>query len=103
MKSWRFLKEDELKIIVDRVERDRGDVIAPPFNLREYLKNGLDWKVYFFAANFCLTTVVTYAVAYFLPIVLLDGLGFSVAAAQCLSTPVSITYLALESVANCVP
>lgn len=89
MNSWKFLKEDDLKIIVDRVERDRSDVVAPPFKLGEYLRNGLDWKVYFFAANFGLSSVVTYAAAYFLPIVLLDGLHFSVAAAQCLSTPVS--------------
>ncbi|OBT55558.1 hypothetical protein VE04_02732 [Pseudogymnoascus sp. 24MN13] len=87
MNSWRFLNEDDLKIIVDRVERDRSDVVAPPFKLGEYLKNGLDWKVYFFAANFGLSSVVTYAAAYFLPIVLRDGLHFSVAAAQCLSTP----------------
>ncbi|KAL5348185.1 hypothetical protein ACLOAV_006665 [Pseudogymnoascus australis] len=87
MNSWRFLKEDDLKIIVDRVERDRSDVVAPPFKLGEYLQNALDWKVYFFAANFGLSSVVTYAAAYFLPIVLLDGLHFSVAAAQCLSTP----------------
>lgn len=89
MNSWRFLNENDLKVIVDRVERDRSDVLAPPFNLGEYLKNALDWKVYFFAANFGLSSVVTYAAAYFLPIVLLDGLHFSVAAAQCLSTPVS--------------
>ncbi|OBT71152.1 hypothetical protein VF21_09728 [Pseudogymnoascus sp. 05NY08] len=87
MNSWRFLNEDDLKIIVDRVERDRSDVVVPPFKLGEYLRNGLDWKVYFFAANFGLSSVVTYAAAYFLPIVLLDGLHFSVAAAQCLSTP----------------
>jgi hypothetical protein len=100
MNSWRFLNEDDLKVIVDRVERDRSDVVAPPFNLREYLKNALDWKVYLFAANFGLTSVVTYAASYFLPIVLLDGLHFSVAAAQCLSTPVSISHAIRSSIAN---
>jgi sugar phosphate permease len=87
--SWKFLKEDELKIIIDRVDRDSRDVTLPPFHLGSYLRNALDWKVYFYAANFGLTSLVSYAVAYFLPIVLLDGLHFSTAAAQCLSAPVS--------------
>ncbi|KAK6369411.1 hypothetical protein LTS17_009754 [Exophiala oligosperma] len=86
-KSWKFLKDDEIKIVIDRINRDRMDVETPPFKLGLYLKNALDWKIWFFAANFGLTSVVTYAAAYFLPIVLRQGLGFSEAAAQCLSTP----------------
>jgi len=35
---------------------------------------------------FCLTTV-TYAIAYFLPIILMEGMGFGVGEAQCLSAP----------------
>jgi MFS family permease len=89
-KSWKFLRDDEIKIVVDRINRDRMDVETPPFKLGAYLKNGLDWKIWFFAANFGLTSVVTYAAAYFLPLVLRQGLGFSEAAAQCLSTPVRI-------------
>lgn len=34
-----------------------------------------------------LTTTNTYAIAYFLPIILRDGMGFSVAKAQCLTAP----------------
>lgn len=40
-----FLKEDEIKIMVDRVQRDRGDAHITPFNLRNYLAQGKDWKV----------------------------------------------------------
>lgn len=87
-KSFKFLKDDEIKVVIDRINRDRADVETPPFHLGSYLKNGLDWKIWFFAANFGLTSVVTYAAAYFLPLVLENGLGFSEAAAQCLSTPV---------------
>jgi hypothetical protein len=75
--------------MVDRVDRDRGDAHLPKFNLKEYLKVSMDWKVWFFAANFGLSAVVTYAVAFFLPIVLRDGLGFSQVAALCLPAPVS--------------
>ena len=87
-KSWKFLKEDEIQTVIDRINRDRQDVVTSAFKLGSYLKNALDWKIWFFAANFGLTSVVTYAAAYFLPIVLQEGLGFSEAASECLSTPV---------------
>ncbi|KAJ5819273.1 retrograde regulation protein 2 [Penicillium riverlandense] len=86
-KSWKFLKEDEIQTVIDRINRDRQDVVTSPFKLGSYLKNALDWKIWFYAANFGLTSVVTYASAYFLPIVLQEGLGFSEAASECLSTP----------------
>jgi hypothetical protein len=89
-KSWKFLKEDEIQTVIDRINRDRQDVVTSPFKLGSYLKNALDWKIWFFAANFGLTSVVTYAAAYFLPIVLQEGLGFSEAASECLSTPVRL-------------
>ncbi len=34
-----------------------------------------------------LTTTITYAIAYFLPIILKDGMGFSTAASNCLIAP----------------
>lgn len=37
-----------------------------------------------------LTSCITYSIAYFLPIILRDGMGFSVAAAQCLIAPPQI-------------
>ncbi|KAF1816883.1 retrograde regulation protein 2 [Eremomyces bilateralis CBS 781.70] len=85
--SWKFLTEEEARIIIERVERDRGDTIIPPFELWPYLANALDWKIWFFAANFGLTSTVTYATAYFMPIILREDMGFSEVATQCLSTP----------------
>jgi hypothetical protein len=52
-----------------------------------YLKGALDLKVWGFAALFGLTTTNTYAIAYFLPIILYDGMGFTVAASECLIAP----------------
>jgi MFS family permease len=88
-KSWRFINEEDAQLVVARINADRRDVITPPFNLKHYLSHAKDWKIWFFAINFCMTSVVNYAVAYFLPIVLRNELGFSVAAAQCLNAPVS--------------
>lgn len=40
-----------------------------------------------FASLFGLTATMTYAIAFFLPIILRNGMGFSVAASQCLVAP----------------
>ncbi|KAF9894595.1 hypothetical protein FE257_006483 [Aspergillus nanangensis] len=82
-----FLTDREIDIMIDRVEKDRGDAHVTPFNLKEYLGFVADWKAWLFAFNFGMTAVVIYAVAYFLPIVLREGLEFSVANAQTLTAP----------------
>lgn len=71
--SMSFLSEREAAFVVARIEKDRHDVIAEPFQLGQYLKNALDLKVLGFACLFGLTTTVTYAIAYFLPIILNAG------------------------------
>lgn len=82
-----FLNEQEAAFIVARIEKDRHDAIAEPFTLSHYLRCACDAKVWAFAWLFGLTTTVSYAIAYFLPIILNDGMGFSVAASQCLISP----------------
>lgn len=86
-KSLFFLNEAESRFIVARIEKDRHDVHLEPFNLGDYLRNALDLKVWGFAACFMLTTTNSYAIAYFLPIILRNGMGFSLAASQCLVAP----------------
>jgi hypothetical protein len=83
----KFLTQPEADFIVARIEKDRHDVVAEEFNLKKYLKGALDLKVWGFALIFMLTTTMTYAIAYFLPIILKDGMGFSPAAANCLIAP----------------
>lgn len=82
-----FLSQKEAEFIVARIERDRHDAIAMPFNLAHYVKCAADLKVWGFAALFGLTTTCTYAIAYFLPIILELGMGFGVAESQCLVAP----------------
>ncbi|ODH53318.1 hypothetical protein GX48_00514 [Paracoccidioides brasiliensis] len=85
--SFRFLKPDECQFIVDRLEKDRGDVAMEPFNLVKFLKPALEWHIWGFAFLFFCLTTVTYSFAFFLPIILKDNLGFSMAASQCLVAP----------------
>lgn len=83
----KFLNQKEADFVVARIELDRSDAIPKQFRLTEYLKNALDLKIWGFAALFGLTTTNTYAIAYFLPIILNDGMGFGVGASQCLVAP----------------
>jgi len=86
-KSYRFLNDREAAFVVVRIEKDRHDAIPEPFYLSVYLKNALDVKVWGFACLFGLTTTNTYAIAYFLPVILRSGMGFSIAKTQCLVAP----------------
>ncbi|OCT49468.1 phthalate transporter [Cladophialophora carrionii] len=84
---YKFLNQTETDFVVARIEEDRKDTVLEPFNLRKYLRSGLDLKIWGFAACFGMTTMSITALVYFLPIILRDGMGFSVAAAQCLTAP----------------
>lgn len=79
-----FLNEKEVAFVCARIEKDRHDVTLEPFNLGKYMRGALDLKILAFGFLFGLTTTVTYAIAYFLPIILNVGMGFSVGASQCL-------------------
>ena len=85
--TWAFLSDKDREWICARVQADRGDVKPQPFILKEYLSTALDIKIWAYAMIFFNTTTVTYALAYFLPLILNGNMGFSVAQAQCLVAP----------------
>ncbi|KAI0480963.1 MFS general substrate transporter [Xylariaceae sp. FL0804] len=86
-KSWNFLNHSERQWIIKRVNVDRGDAETPKFNLGKFLGAGLDWKIWAQCMIAFGTTTMNYALAYFLPIILNDNLGYSVGTAQCLTAP----------------
>lgn len=85
--SWKFLTEREAAFVVARIEHDRHDIQLEPFHLGTYLRCGLDSKVWGFSALYTFTTTNSYAIAYFLPVILREGMGFDIAKAQCLTAP----------------
>lgn len=85
--SFHFLSPRERAWIVAKVNADRGDAGLQAFQLGRFLRAGLDWKIWCFALIFFNTTTITYALAFFLPIILNASLGFSVGASQCLVAP----------------
>lgn len=85
--TWKFLGQKERDWICARVHADRGDVQTPPFNFWQYLRVSKDWKVWAYAMLFFNTTTTTYALAYFLPLILTGNMKFDVGTAQCLVAP----------------
>ncbi|KAK5210908.1 hypothetical protein LTR41_003520 [Exophiala xenobiotica] len=85
--SWAFLNERECQFITRRIAKDRGDAELEPFNLKKWAASGLDLKIWGFALIFFSITTQAYAIAYFLPIILHNNMGFSIGAAQCLVAP----------------
>ncbi|CAN8104781.1 unnamed protein product [Discula destructiva] len=85
--SWRFLSARERAWVVAKVNTDRGDAKIAAFKLGHFMRAGLDWKIWCYALIFFNTTTISYALAYFLPIILNQSLGFSIAASQCLVAP----------------
>jgi hypothetical protein len=45
---WKFLTKEEAQWMIDRVERNRADSKLEPFNLKAYLANAKDSKVWAF-------------------------------------------------------
>ena len=86
-KARNFLTQREVEYVIATVEADRGDASAEAFTLRKFLKPATDIKVWCFAVMFCCTTTMAYAISFFLPIILRDGMGFTIAASQCLVAP----------------
>lgn len=85
--SWRFLGEHERAWVVARVNADRGDAHVHEFSWVKFFKAGADPKIWAYAMIFFNTTTITYALAYFLPLILMGNMGFSIGASQCLVAP----------------
>ena len=81
-KSWNFLSKEECDFVIRRVNRDRGDAITDPFSLHKFLASASDFKIWVFAFLFFCSTMVGYAINYFLPIILVgmskSALGYLV-------------------------
>ncbi|PVH72080.1 phthalate transporter [Cadophora sp. DSE1049] len=85
--SWKFLKPHELEYVIRLLERDRNDAYEEPFSLSAFFKAGLDLKIWLFGLIFFASTVMAYAISFFLPIILHQKMGFSVGISQLMTTP----------------
>ncbi|KAJ5689711.1 MFS general substrate transporter [Penicillium macrosclerotiorum] len=83
----KFLSNNEYDFIMRRITKDRADANLEPFNLKKYLRAGLDVNIWAFGLIYFSTTTTAYAISYFLPIIYQKGMGFSTGASLCLFAP----------------
>jgi len=86
-RSWKFLSEEEAEVVSKRIQTDRGDLLPQDFTIGKVLMHALDLKVWAFASLFFMQNIVSTALAYFVPVILENGLGYSSDAAIILSAP----------------
>ncbi|KAL9006062.1 MAG: hypothetical protein Q9188_001189 [Gyalolechia gomerana] len=86
-RSIRFISAEERQLIIARVNQDRGDADLEKFSIKKWLGGASDWKIWAYGLCFGCATTVSYALAYFLPIILNQELGFDTGTAQCLIAP----------------
>jgi hypothetical protein len=82
-----FLTEPEATVVLARIQRDRGDAVVDKLTKKTILLHLRDWKIWEFAWLYFLNNAVSYSFGYFLPVILRNDMGHSVAMAQILSFP----------------
>jgi hypothetical protein len=82
-----FLTAEEARIIVARLDKDRGDAFEDEMTFRNVLRYAGDWKVLEWAWLYLVAATVTYSFSLFLPIILENDFGYTTKNAQILSFP----------------
>ncbi|BEI81739.1 hypothetical protein CcaverHIS002_0208990 [Cutaneotrichosporon cavernicola] len=81
-----FLTPEEKEMIITRIDRDRGDSEADPMTKAKFISYMCEPKIWLFAVWFCVTTLGSYSMSYFLPRIL-RGMGFTDTMSQVLLAP----------------
>ncbi|TLD19212.1 hypothetical protein PspLS_10040 [Pyricularia sp. CBS 133598] len=82
-----FLTPREQGYILDLINQDRGDAKEDAVTRAKILHHLADWKLYFWAFNLLASAMPGYALVFFMPIILHDGMGFSTADSMLLMAP----------------
>ncbi|CAK4032134.1 MFS general substrate transporter [Lecanosticta acicola] len=82
-----FLTIDEASIVLERIDKDRGDAVVDKLTPKKVLSYLRDWKIWEYAWLYLLNNTVTYSFGFFLPIILKGDMGYSTAMSQVLAFP----------------
>ncbi|KAJ8518758.1 hypothetical protein ONZ45_g4207 [Pleurotus djamor] len=82
-----FLTTEETTWVLARIDHDRADAQYDNWTAAKFWKYMFDPHVWSFAILFGACNTTTYAFAYFLPIILVGGMGYSTLEAQLLTAP----------------
>lgn len=82
----RFLKPEQTKMIMDRIEADRSDSVPDPITKEKLLKHIMDPLVWSYSIMFLCSTAPAYTVGFFVSIILMS-MGYNIQEALLLSAP----------------
>ncbi|KAG5718617.1 hypothetical protein E4T56_gene16579 [Termitomyces sp. T112] len=85
----RFLSPEQTKLVLDRVEQDRGDSIPDQMTREKLRRHMSDWTMWAFALMMLCATVPAYAIGFFVPIIL-NSMGYHLRDSLLLSAPPSL-------------
>lgn len=83
----KFLTERQKHIAINRVSLEKAGTQTESPNFKETLHMLMDWKVGVFCLQYFIAASSVYSLAFFAPIILREGMGFSYVKAQLLSSP----------------
>ncbi|KAF8161311.1 major facilitator superfamily domain-containing protein [Crassisporium funariophilum] len=81
-----FLSQEDTNIMLQRVERDRGDSVPDLLSIEKLVNHLLDWKLWTIGVMYMCATMPAYAISFFVTFIL-RGMGWSVTASLLLSAP----------------
>ncbi|KAG7093368.1 hypothetical protein E1B28_007050 [Marasmius oreades] len=81
-----FLTARQTKLVLDRIEQDRGDSLPDNITTKKVLKHLSDWVLWAFVVMFLAGTTPAYAMSFFSPIIL-SGMGWGVRDSLLLTAP----------------
>ena len=82
----KFLTEEQTRMVLERIEKDRGDATPDEITKEKVIKHSADWTSWAYGLMFMSSTMPAYAITYFIT-TLLTGMGFNVRDALLLSAP----------------
>jgi MFS family permease len=83
----KFLSDRQKHIALERVRLEKVSKEIVHLTLKQSLKCLLDWKLGLYALNYFMSASSVYSLAFFKPIILRQGMGFSYTKSQLLSSP----------------
>ncbi len=99
-KAGKFLSPQQQAFVIERINNDRGDAEEDGVTATKVFEHLKDWKLYFWAFNLMSSTLPAFSYAYFLPIILHHGMGFSATDAMLLNAPPNVLAAVIALVAG---
>ncbi|KAL0953964.1 hypothetical protein HGRIS_005124 [Hohenbuehelia grisea] len=97
----KFLSEEQTRWVLARIDADRSDAQYDHWTMAKFWSYMFDLHLWSFALLFGAVCTTTYAFAYFLPIILVQGMGYTVLNAQLLTAP-PYTFAAIFSFSTAI-